>query len=288
METLLSGKSDLYASVYFGAILLVALVESIVPARMVGRSIGRRWLQNFSLAVLGTVFIRLSLPLAGVGWAVFCAERGWGVLNNAALPLWAGIAVTLIALDFTYYAHHYLSHRVGLLWRLHRTHHSDLEYDFSTGVRFHPFESIVTTLFIMCAIGVLGAPPEGVMLSQILLAAVSFAEHANVCLPERLDRALRLVIVTPNMHRIHHSVELDEGNSNFSNTLSIWDRMFGTYIEAPAAGHDGLRFGLKEWQDPAQMTLPRLLAQPFADLGHASHDEREVVQGANAETAARP
>jgi sterol desaturase/sphingolipid hydroxylase (fatty acid hydroxylase superfamily) len=283
VEKLLSENSDLYATVYFGAILAVAVAESIVPARAVGPSIGRRWLQNFSLAVLGSVLIRLSLPLAGVGWAVFCAERGWGLLNRTTLPGWVDLVVTLVALDFAYYAHHYLSHRIGLLWRLHRTHHSDLEYDFSTGVRFHPLESVVTTLFIMGAIALVGAPPEGVMLSQILLAVVSFAEHANVCLPERLDRVLRLVIVTPNMHRIHHSVELDEGNSNFSNTLSIWDRLFGTYIEAPAAGHDGIRFGLKELQDRSQLTLPRLLAQPFTDVGDAEPVGRAEFEVRSAE-----
>jgi sterol desaturase/sphingolipid hydroxylase (fatty acid hydroxylase superfamily) len=286
METLHSGSSELYATVYFGAILVVALMESIVPARAVGESIGRRWLQNFSLGVLCTVLIRLSFPLAGVAWAVFCMRQGWGLLNAVSLPGWVEIAVTLLVLDFTYYAHHYLSHRIGLLWRLHRTHHSDIEYDFSTGVRFHPFEAIITTLFIMAAIALVGAPPVGVMLSQILLAAVSFAEHANVLLPERLDRVLRFVVVTPNMHRIHHSVELHEGNSNFSNTLSIWDRLFGTYVEAPAAGHDGICFGLKELQDKRRLTLPRLLAQPFSDLGPARPDDRDVVRGASTETVA--
>jgi sterol desaturase/sphingolipid hydroxylase (fatty acid hydroxylase superfamily) len=258
--------SQTYATVYFGAILAVALAEVIAPARAAGPEVGRRWLRNFGLTLLDTAVVRLMFPLAGVAWAVFAAERGWGLLPQAGLPLWANLAITVVVLDFSYYLQHYLLHAVPLLWRLHRTHHSDVEYDFSTGVRFHPFEALFTAASGMVFIVVLGAPPEGVMLSQILAVAASFAEHANVMIPARVDRAVRLVLVTPNMHRVHHSVELDEGNSNFSNMFSFWDRLFGTYIDQPAAGHDRMEFGLMEVRDRAQLTLPRLLVQPFADL----------------------
>jgi sterol desaturase/sphingolipid hydroxylase (fatty acid hydroxylase superfamily) len=266
LGVLLEHGSQIYATVYFGVILAVAVAEAVVPARAMGASPGRRWLTNFSLTMLGMGLVRLSFPLFGVAWAIFCAERGWGLLHQVEHPAWLGLAFTVVALDLAYYTQHYLLHRVPLLWRLHRTHHSDLEYDFSTGVRFHPFEAIFTTLFAMASIAVLGAPPAGVMLSQILAAAVSFVEHANVCLPARVDRVVRLLFVTPNMHRVHHSVELDEGNSNFSNMFSFWDRLFGTYITQPAAGHDGMRFGLMEVQDTRQLTLPRLLSQPFEGL----------------------
>lgn len=270
--------SQAYATVYFGAILAVALVEAMAPARATGPEVGRRWLRNFSLTLLDTAVIRLLLPVAGVGWAVFAAEQGWGLLSLVDLPLWAGIALTVVALDFSYYLQHYLLHAVPLLWRLHRTHHSDIEYDFSTGVRFHPFEALFTAAFGMAFIVVLGAPPEGVMLSQILAVAVSFAEHANVMIPARADRVVRLVFVTPNMHRVHHSVDHVEGNSNFSNMFSFWDRLFGTYVDQPAAGHDRMEFGLREVRDRGQLTLPRLLAQPFVDLSAASHDARPVEQ----------
>jgi sterol desaturase/sphingolipid hydroxylase (fatty acid hydroxylase superfamily) len=266
--------SQAYATVYFGAILAVALVEAFAPARAAGPDVGRRWLRNFSLTLLDTAVVRLLLPVAGVGWAVFAAERGWGLLSLVDLPLWASVALTVVVLDLSYYLQHYLLHAVPLLWRLHRTHHSDIEYDFSTGVRFHPLEALFTAAFGMLFIVVLGAPPEGVMLSQILAVAVSFAEHANVMIPARVDRAVRVVFVTPNMHRVHHSVDHVEGNSNFSNMFSFWDRLFGTYVDQPAAGHDRMEFGLMEVRDRAQLTLPRLLAQPFVDL--SASPSREV------------
>jgi sterol desaturase/sphingolipid hydroxylase (fatty acid hydroxylase superfamily) len=261
--------SQTYATVYFGAILAVALAEVIAPARAAGPEVGRRWLRNFGLTLLGTAIVRIVYPLVGVGWAVFVAERGWGLLPQTRLPLWVTMVTTVVVLDFSYYLQHYLLHAVPTLWRLHRTHHSDVEYDFSTGVRFHPFEALFTNAFGMAFIALLGAPPEGVMLSQIIAVAVAFTEHANVCIPPRIDRVVRVVFVTPNMHRVHHSVERDEGNSNFSSTLSIWDRVFGTYIDQPAAGHERMQFGLKGVRDREQLTLPRLLVQPFADLSAA-------------------
>lgn len=266
--------SQAYATVYFGAILAVALVEAFAPARATGPDVGRRWLRNFSLTLLDTAVVRLLLPVAGVGWAVFAADRGWGVLSVVALPLWASVALTVVVLDFSFYLQHYLLHAAPLLWRLHRTHHSDIEYDFSTAVRFHPFEALFTTAFGMTFIVLLGVPPEGVMMSQILAVAVSFAEHANIMIPGPVDRAVRLVFVTPNMHRVHHSVDHVEGNSNFSNLFSFWDRLFGTYVDQPAAGHDRMEFGLMEVRDRAQLTLPRLLAQPFVDL--SASPSREV------------
>ena len=275
---MLDAGSQTYATVYFGAILAVALVEALAPARAAGPGVGRRWLQNFSLTILGTVGVRLLFPLAGVGWAVFVAERGWGVLPHSGLPPWASIVITVVVLDFSYYLQHYLLHAVPLLWRLHRTHHSDVEYDFSTGVRFHPFEALFTAAFGMAFIAVLGAPPEGVMLSQILAVAVSFGEHANVVISAAVDRAIRLVFVTPNMHRVHHSVDHVEGNSNFSNMFSFWDRLFGTYVDQPAAGHDRIEFGLMEVRDRAQLTLPRLLLQPFVHMPATSTTEMPRIE----------
>ena len=266
--------SQAYATVYFGAILAVALVEAFAPARATGRDVGRRWLRNFSLTLLDTAVVRLLLPVAGVGWAGFAADRGWGLLSLVDLPLWASVALTVVVLDFSFYLQHYLLHTAPLLWRLHRTHHSDIEYDFSTAVRFHPFEALFTTALGMTLIVLLGVPPEGVMMSQILAVAVTFAEHANIMIPGPVDRAVRLVFVTPNMHRVHHSVDHVEGNSNFSNLFSFWDRLFGTYVDQPAAGHDRMEFGLMEVRDRAQLTFPRLLAQPFVDL--SASPSREV------------
>jgi len=263
METLLKNGSQLYAFVYFGAIIVVALLETVLPRRATGNTLGLRWFGNFSLTIIGAVVVRALFPLVGVGWAVFCSERGLGLFNQVTWPPWSEFALTIVAIDAVYYVQHYLLHRIPILWRLHRTHHSDQEYDFTTGVRFHPFEAVYTTAVLLAAILALGAPPVAVLASQLLSVAVAFVEHANLRIPLWLDRALRVIVVTPDMHRIHHSQDMREGNSNFSNTFSGWDRLFGTYVDQPAAGHDGIAFGLAELSERKHLTLPWMLAQPF-------------------------
>jgi sterol desaturase/sphingolipid hydroxylase (fatty acid hydroxylase superfamily) len=263
MESLLKSGSQLYAIVYFGAIIVVALLEWAAPRRTPGDSAGLRWFGNFSLTILGAVLVRVLFPIAGVGWAVFCEERGYGVFNQVAWPRWVEFTLTIVGIDAVYYAQHYVLHHVPTLWRLHRTHHSDQEYDFSTGVRFHPFETVWATGALMAAIFALGTPPVAVFLSQLLTVTAGFVEHANIRIPVSLDRVLRLVLVTPDMHRIHHSQDMREGNSNFSNTFSWWDRLFGTYVDQPLAGHDGIAFGVAELSERKHLTLPWMLAQPF-------------------------
>lgn len=286
LDALLKHGTQIYAFVYFGAIIAVALAEWILPRRAAGDALGLRWFGNFSLSILGAIAVRALFPLIGVGWALYCSERGLGLLNGTAWPSWLEAGLTVIVLDLALYVQHYLLHRVPVLWRLHRTHHSDLEYDFTTGLRFHPFEAVYSTAFVMGVILLLGAPPAAVMLSQLLVVAVAFAEHANLRIPPAADRVLRLAFVTPDMHRIHHSQDMHEGNSNYSNMFSWWDRLFGTYIDQPAAGHDGIRFGVAELAERKHLTVPWMLAQPFlnpapaeppapAPLPHAPADARE-------------
>jgi sterol desaturase/sphingolipid hydroxylase (fatty acid hydroxylase superfamily) len=263
METLLKNGAEVYAVVYFGAIGMVALLEAIRPRYAMGPGLGTRWFGNFGLTIIGAVIVRMLFPVAGVGWALLCADRGLGLFNQVTWPSWVELALTVLLLDASVYAQHVLLHKIPVLWRMHRTHHSDHDFDFSTGVRFHPFETLYSTCILMGMILALGAPPVAVLVAQILFVTSAFVEHANLRIAPAFDRELRVVIVTPDMHRIHHSQELREGESNFSNLFSFWDRLFGTYVDQPAAGHDGIVFGVAEFSDRRRMTLPWLLVQPF-------------------------
>jgi sterol desaturase/sphingolipid hydroxylase (fatty acid hydroxylase superfamily) len=288
MDSLLKNGAQIYAFVYFGGIIAVALLESVLPRRVPGATLGLRWFGNFSLTIIGAVMVRVLFPLAGVGWAVFCSERRLGLFNQLAWPWLVEFSLTIVVIDLAYYLQHYVLHRVPMLWRMHRTHHTDQEYDFSTGVRFHPFEAVYTTTAVIAVIVALGAPPMAVFVSQLLSIGVAFFEHANVRMPGRLDRALRLLIVTPDMHRIHHSQDIHEGESNFANMFSFWDRLFGTYVDQPAAGHDGIVFGVPGFSERKHLTLPWMLVQPF--LGHQRHvagpDEPEAASAGTDVTAA--
>jgi sterol desaturase/sphingolipid hydroxylase (fatty acid hydroxylase superfamily) len=255
--------AEAYAFAYFGALIVIALVECVAPRRRPGDTLVLRWVGNFGVSILGGVLARVTFPLAGIGWAVFCDARGWGVLHTVTVPGWLAIVVTVLVIDLVNYTQHYVLHSVPVLWRLHRMHHTDHEFDFSTGVRFHPFEHLFSTVVSMAAIAFLGAPPFAVLVSQIVMVTAAFAEHANIRLPGRLDAWLRLVIVTPDMHRIHHSTDVGESTANFSNTFSFWDRLFGTYVAQPAAGHEGLQFGVTEFAERKHQWLHWMLVHPF-------------------------
>ena len=263
MEAVLRNASEVYAFGYFGIIIAVSLLECVVPRRAAGDTLRLRWVNNFGITILDTILLRSLFPLAGFGWAIFCSERGWGLFNQFALPRWMAFFLTIILLDASYYIQHRLLHRIPLLWRLHRTHHTDQDYDFTTGVRFHPLETAVTTAVILGAILALGAPPIAVFASQLLTLAISLVEHANVRMPAPLDRALRLFLVTPDMHRIHHSQDIRDTESNFGTTFPWWDRLFRTYVDQPVAGHEGMAFGLAEFGARKHLTLPWMLVQPF-------------------------
>jgi sterol desaturase/sphingolipid hydroxylase (fatty acid hydroxylase superfamily) len=263
MDALLKRASEVYALDYFGIIIVVSLLECVVPRRHAGGTLRRRWLSNFGIAVIGAVVIRSLFPVVGVGWAMLCGERGWGLFNRIASPAWLTAVVAVAALDLVAYGQHYLLHRVSWLWRAHRTHHSDQDCDFSTAARFHPLETTYTTAVTLGAIAALGAPPLAVFVSQLVSTAIGFAEHANVRLPSSLDRALRLLVVTPDMHRIHHSQDGGESRMNLGGTFSWWDRLFGTYIEHPARGQDDIVFGVEGFTERKHLMLQWMLAQPF-------------------------
>ncbi|MGB9081501.1 MAG: sterol desaturase family protein [Desulfuromonadaceae bacterium] len=253
-------------SVFAGILLLVALWEIIAPRRPLLDNKRRRWFTNLSLVVIDTAAVRLLFPILPVALAQLAEVRGWGILTVMGMPLWINILLSVIILDFIIYLQHVLFHHIPALWRLHRMHHTDLDLDVTSGNRFHPLEILLSTLIKMAAVLFLGAPAVAVLAFEVVLNACAMFNHGNIKLPAGLDRLLRLFLVTPDMHRVHHSTIVRETNSNFGFNLPWWDRICGTYRPQPEKGHLGMTIGLKEFRDPEKLTLLRLLLQPFTSL----------------------
>jgi len=253
---------------FFGVFALMAVWEAVAPrrTRLLPRRV--RWLHNLALVVLNSLILRLLFPLAAVGFALLAVERGWGLLNAFEVPFWWGFALSVIALDFAVYLQHVMFHAVPLLWRLHRVHHADADIDVTTGARFHPIEILLSMLIKFAAIAVLGAPAAAVLVFEVLLNATAMFNHANLRLPEPVDQLLRRILVTPEMHRIHHSMEPAEANSNFGFNLPWWDRLCGTYRERARLPQESMAIGVKglTGRDEA-VKLAGLLALPFRGAG---------------------
>ena len=249
---------------FFGVFVAVALWEVMAPRRALTLSRLARWSNNLGLVVFNSVLLRLLFPAAAVGVAAFAAEHGWGLLNHYAVPFPLAAIIAVVAMDFIIYLQHVLVHAVPVLWRLHRVHHADLDYDVTTGARFHPIEIILSMLIKFATITVLGPPVVAVVIFEVLLNATAMFNHGNVRLPRPVDRVLRWIVVTPDMHRVHHSVEDDEANSNFGFNLPWWDRLFGTYRDHPRAGHQAMTIGIRNYRTPQEVSwLHGLLALPF-------------------------
>ena len=263
-ELLLTHEVAIRAGVFFGVLILMAMWEVLAPRRASTISKVVRWGNNLGLVVFNSILLRFIFPTAAVGVAIFVSEHNWGLLNYVQLPSFAAAAISIVVLDFVIYFQHVLMHAIPALWRLHRVHHADLDYDFTTGVRFHPLEIIVSMLIKFVAILILGPPVAAVVIFEIILNASSMFNHGNIKLPAALDRILRLLIVTPDMHRIHHSVEKDESNRNFGFNLSLWDRFFGTYRRQPRAGHEEMVVGIQNYRELRDVTsIHGLLLLPF-------------------------
>ncbi|WP_242634395.1 sterol desaturase family protein [Marinobacter salicampi] len=249
---------------FFLSVLVLMVVWELVAARRPQR-IGRltRWPSNLAIVVLDTVAVRLVFPVAAVGTAFVASESGWGVLNLVAMPAWLSVVIAVLVLDLAIYFQHRLFHAVPWLWRLHRMHHADLEFDVTTGLRFHPFEIVLSMAIKLAVVLVLGAPAVAVVIFEVLLNATSMFNHGNVLLPRWLDRRLRLLVVTPEMHRVHHSVIRRETNSNFGFNLPWWDRLFGTYRDQPKKDHLGMTIGIEDFRTRQDLRLDRMLIQPF-------------------------
>lgn len=248
------------------------------PRRPPGRYLRRRWFSNLAILVLSLVLIRSLFPLLGVGMAILAAERGIGLLNIVHLPTALAWVITLLVLDLGRYIEHLALHRVPLLWRVHRTHHTDMDFDVTVGFRFHPIESVLFTCWPLGVIALLGLPASGVVMWQVALLINSVFSHANVRMAGSLDRVIRLVAVTPDMHRVHHSTDARESESNLGSLFPWWDRLFGTYVTLPASKLETMPIGVAALQDPKYLSLHWMLALPFLPDRLTAPRNRESLQ----------
>lgn len=267
----MSGQFEITVRLGFfvGVLLLMTLWEVLAPRRQLTVRKAPRWASNLGLAVLNVVLSRLLMPISVVGAAIFVESRGWGLLHLVDWPIWVEIVVAILAFDLSIYLQHVMFHAVPALWRLHMVHHVDLDFDVTTGLRFHTLEILLSTFIKLAAVAVLGPPAIAVVIFEVLLNATAMFNHSNVQMPTWLDRILRWIVVTPDMHRVHHSVIRRETNSNFGFNLPWWDLLLGTYLEQPVAGHREMTIGLPSIRDEYEADrLHRMLLLPF----HCSSD----------------
>lgn len=250
---------------FFGIFLVVALGELVSPRRLLQTSKAVRWISNMGIVAIDTLTVRLLFPVIGIHVAFLAHKAGWGLLNIIALPEWLSVLLGILILDLVVYLQHVMFHTVPILWRLHLVHHADLDIDVTTGLRFHPIEIVISMLIKMTAIAALGPSVFTVILFEIILNGTAMFNHGNLMLPLAFDRFLRLLVVTPDMHRVHHSVTIRETNSNFGFNFPWWDRLFGTYRAQPVAGHEGMTIGLAQIRDPRKNNLPWMLLMPFTE-----------------------
>jgi len=260
---ILDNEPVLRLSIFFGVFAVMALWELASPRRPLTTSKTRRWATNLGIVALDTVLARLIFQVAAVGVALIAADKGWGLFNGLDWPVWLEVLLTVVLLDFAIYIQHVLFHAIPVLWRLHMVHHADLDYDVTTGARFHPIEILLSVGIKMGVVILLGAPAAGVVAFEVILNATAMFNHSNVKIPTGLDSVLRLFVVTPDMHRVHHSDIPNETNSNYGFNLPWWDRLMGTYTAQPSQGHDGMTIGLRQFRDPKKLGLLGVLALPF-------------------------
>lgn len=242
---------------------VMAVLEVLMPRRALSMPKWKRWSTNLGLVVLNTILLRIVMPMLAVGFAILAQVRGWGLFNVTNEPAWLEFALAVIALDLAIYLQHVAAHKIPVIWRLHQVHHADPDIDLTTGARFHPFEIILSMIYKIAIVMALGAPMWAVVVFEVILNALAMFNHANFALPVKIDAIVRRLLVTPDFHRVHHSTIRRETDSNYGFNLSIWDRMFGTYIPQPEKGHDGMEIGLKAYRDGAPVKLLWCLKQPF-------------------------
>lgn len=262
-DTILAAEPALRLIAFAGVLVMMMMWELAAPRRR--REIPRfvRWSNNLALVVLDTAILRLAFPLLAVAFAFWAQESGWGLFNLLDTPLWLALPLSVLLLDLVIYGQHVMFHKAPFLWRFHRMHHADLEFDVTTGLRFHPGEIVLSMIIKLAVVGLLGAPALAVLVFEVLLNATSMFNHSNIRLPLAVDRVLRRFVVTPDMHRVHHSVRRHETDSNYGFNLPWWDRLFGTYRAQPEDGHDAMAIGLEEFREPRDLWLDRMLLQPF-------------------------
>lgn len=265
---------------FVGLLAVMALWEVWRPRRLLSQGKARHWAINLTLAAMNTLVVRLTVGAVAVNAALFAQQRGWGVWSLLHLPAWANIMFSLAVLDFAIYLQHVLSHALPVFWRLHRIHHTDLDVDVTTGLRFHPLEILLSLIYKAALVLLLGAHPAAVIAFEVILNAASEFNHANVRLPAALEQILRKVVITPDLHRLHHSVVVAEINSNFGFSVPFWDRLCGTYRDQPGQPQTTMPLGLQDCRDPHVLGLGRLLLLPFvAHLGWTRLQQTPTVAG---------
>jgi len=264
---MLESDAPLRFAIFLAVFAVMAAWEIVAPRRKLAASKSQRWTANLAILITNTALVRAIFPAAAVGIAMFAEARGVGLLHAIDIHAGLKIALALAALDLAIYLQHVMFHAVPLLWRLHRAHHADLDIDVTTGARFHPVEMLLSMAIKAAAILVIGAPALAVLVFEIVLNASSMFNHSNVRIPQRLDSVLRWLVVTPDMHRVHHSIRGEETNRNFGFNLPWWDRLFGTYRAQPRDGHEGMTIGIPGFRDPRRSsTYTGILAIPFVAL----------------------
>lgn len=263
IEFISSNEPGIRLGFFIGTLALIGLWETLAPKRAPTVSKLWRWTNNFGVTFFNTFLLRILFPLLAVGAAALAAEKGWGLLNLISLPSVLAILIAIVVQDFVIYWQHVMFHKIPVLWQLHKMHHADVDYDVSTGARFHPIEIILSMLLKLAVVFLLGPPVVAVIIFEILLSSVAMFNHANAGLPGPIDRIVRLFIVTPDMHRVHHSVIRKEHDHNFGFNLPWWDYLFRTYTDQPSAGHDGMTIGLDEYQTNRKQSFFWMLALPF-------------------------
>ena len=258
-----TGEPAIRLGFFVGVLVLMALWEALAPRRPWSVRAPPRGSSNLGIGGGDTLAARALCPAAAVGVALYAEQRGWGLSHVLELPYWLAVVLSVVVLDLVIYLQHVLFHAVPLLWRVHRMHHADLDFDVTTGLRFHPIEIVLSLVIKATVVAALGAPALGVLAFEVILNATSMFNHGNVRIPVRLERILRWLVVTPEMHRVHHSILVRETNSNFGFNLPWWDRLFGTYRDRPAAGHEGMTIGINAFRTPRDLWLDRMLLQPF-------------------------
>ena len=263
-EFILDHEPAVRMGFFFGILAIMAAWEFMAPRRELSQPKAARWANNLAIVFLNSLLLRLLFPLGAVSMALFAYNHEWGFFNYFHVPQAVAVMASVVAMDFAIYLQHVIFHAVPVLRRLHRVHHADLDFDVTTGARFHPIEIILSIILKFAIILVLGAPVLAVMIFEILLSTASMFNHSNVRMPRALDRFLRSIVVTPDMHRVHHSIQDHETNSNFGFNLSWWDRLFGTYRDQPEHGHRKMIIGIREFRQPRQADrLWGMLTIPF-------------------------
>jgi sterol desaturase/sphingolipid hydroxylase (fatty acid hydroxylase superfamily) len=262
-DLILANEPLIRMAFFLGILLAMALWEVVAPRRR--REIPRliRWSNNLGVVVIDTLLVRLTFPIVAVGLALVAQERGWGLFNVFDVPAWVAFVVSILALDLAIYLQHVMFHAVPALWRLHRMHHADLEFDVTTGLRFHPVEILLSMGIKLAVVAAFGPPAIAVLVFEVLLNATAMFNHSNIRIPTAIDHVLRLVVVTPDMHRVHHSIHPSETNSNFGFNLPWWDRLLGTYRPQPRDGHEAMTIGIEQFRTRRDLWLDRMLFQPL-------------------------